>query len=306
VASKNQRNISTRKSQKKPRKSLSYFGRKESYLVSESHSNATSSYFNEPFRISSPATTTPLPSTPNAFHLTSSMHRVQPPKSFPDHPSTQDMTRMQSDYRDAFGQLRRSLEDGDERFILRMQEWELRHSAFHSGANNTMRTSPLSNAASSGAVPDDLRFDDDDIEIIVHSDISPQDQYTPSGFITSTESTTSSPSVFLNHRSSYEDLMDEDELMDDSASPSLQSSTTFSNGVASSMSRGGLSSSSSFSSLVLPGSGFSHEQPQRKSDRAIAALSLALANGAAGLEDYHNVLQTQESTPSCDAGGLWD
>jgi len=93
--------------------------------------------------------------------------------------------------------------------------------------------------------------------------------------------------------------------LDDAVSLSQYSATSFSNGFPSSTSMGGPSTSSSIISIPSPIDDRA-TQLQTKSDRAIAALTLALANGAAGLEDYNSILQAQENLPECDAGGYWD
>jgi len=219
---------------------------------------------------------------------------------------------MESEYHNAFGQLRRSIEDGEERFYLRMQEWEQQQTAPRLGDSTPIQNGSDPRSGSSRQNQDELRFDDDDVEIIVHSDISfYSHQSKPGEDLSHNMDADAGSSPFsLHHRSSFDSFMEEDGVEEGSASPSLRSSSIFSNGLTSSASRDGLSTSSSMVSMPLLAcdtySQNTYSQPQSKSDRAIAALTLALANGAAGLHDYHDILQVQGSTSGCDAGGLWD
>jgi len=60
----------------------------------------------------------------------------------------------------------------------------------------------------------------------------------------------------------------------------------------------------SLSMLPPPATVDMSRQPSR-TDKAVAALSLALANGAAGLHDYHDLLYGQDQRPETQAGALW-
>jgi len=180
-----------------------------------------------------------------------------------------------------------------------MQEWEQQNAAPRIEADASEDSTSINDLGFSKQHPDELRFDDDDVEIVVHSDASP---YAPHAGPDATNGQPD-PSASLQHKLSYDSFMEEDPTLDDSVSLSQYSAASFSNGFPPSL--GGPSSSSSMVSIPSPIDTLDSQQ-QTKSDRAIAALTLALANGAAGLEDYHPILQAQGNLPGCDAGSLWD
>ncbi len=142
-----------------------------------------------------------------------------------------------------------------------------------------------------------------DVDIILSSEVtsvSPLESTTDTDGMSVDEDTTYSPYSFGEEQSA--DFSDDDALVDSippdskwiqfSRTPSLPSTTRSQTA----------SLDSSFSSLPTYATGLPHRS---RTDKAVAALALALAHGAADLQDYQDLLVFQGPLEERRAGELW-
>lgn len=244
-------------------------------------------------------TSTPrFPSTSSAFDFRprDSRPSLSPPLSKPNsHPAIVDQN-VSALHSYAFWELQQSITEASEGFVQRMRDWESSRpqaprqahwlgSPFPSyiparGREIALRTSSPSEVNSE---EDDLDSDDDDVLILSDE--------------TSSETTASSVCAFNSPRKRMRSLGDMD-LDLPQTTPII--SPGLSHTVAS-------SSTSSLLSLPPPPT---IPSPSSREEKVIAALTLALANGAAGLNDYTAVREALGvSAPHADStaevGEMW-
>ncbi|KAJ7786095.1 hypothetical protein B0H16DRAFT_1489139 [Mycena metata] len=216
---------------------------------------------------------------------------------------TADLTRLRTD---AFWQLQRSVEENGEGFVQSMRVYETRRSRSSvialkakEAQRRGRRRSPVHTAPAPARVGSD---DEDDVQIFAgepaFSRAKPrafsagvvEEVPHPTGFTRSERC--SSPGATCDSRSSIY-LSDDDFRVPTPKSPSL--SHTLSH-----------SANSSVVSLNLPPP-FAPQAvlASSRSEKAIAALSLAMANGA-GLDDYEALRSLHTFSPdNCQVGEMW-
>lgn len=235
-----------------------------------------------------------------------------PTRAIPRHLSSPPSGKRAS-YNEALGDLRRSLDDGEQRFVSRMREWEDQQSNKRYGGRGRTPLSPLHNRPLE--YPE---LEDDDVDIVLNSDpinASPLDnastlnsrdaQASSMEFMDEDEQDSSYNSTDIH----FSDESDEDagELssfvsVSEDNSP-LRAGRAFSlSSTTSSLLSLSESSNSSIASLAIPPSIF---PPRTRTDKAVAALALAIANGAAGLQDYQDILDDRSYLEQREAGALW-
>lgn len=289
----------------------------------------------------------PLPSTSAAFQFfpagDASSRTPRTLLSRYDSSSTivvdEDLNGLRSN---AFGELRRSIVEGGEGLVRRMQAWEDSRSTRHvpirtrsSRGRGAKSSPPIYDTDPEDALMDDE--DEDDIQIVSADasfnlckhrlaphkrisslgvmDVDSSEADTPIRAPMSTESSEycSSPITIYSSDDEEPAVLDFDVTSSRSgASHTPALSHTYTN-----------SSNSSFVSLPLPPpaqsldaqfpSSFAACTPinvpsfASRSEKAIAALALAMANGAGGLNDYTALrgTETNKSSDLCQVGELW-
>ncbi|KAJ6574901.1 hypothetical protein B0H19DRAFT_1126267 [Mycena capillaripes] len=226
---------------------------------------------------------------------------------------TEDLTRLRSD---AFWQLQRSVEENGEGFVQSMRVYETRRSRSSAIAlkvkeaqRRGRRRSPVRTPVTS--VPDDSD-DEDDVQIFAGEPansnfinrgkqrafsvgVVEEKPHHPSIFHRSDRC--SSPSATCDSRSSMY-LSDDDGFH--IPAPNIELSPALSHTLTH-------SGNSSLTSLTLPPP-FAPKavSASSRSEKAIAALSLAMANGAGGLDDYEALRSLHTLSPdNCQVGEMW-
>ncbi|THH26591.1 hypothetical protein EUX98_g7597 [Antrodiella citrinella] len=237
---------------------------------------------------------------------------------------------------DAFGELHRSVAESGEGLISRMRDWEVLSKSHHrrrssSGQQQLPWTRKRSAPGQSWSVDaeeststDDELDDDDDIQIISGELSSPvvlSAEGSPSKerafslsvmdvdhppYMNPDNSDRSSSPIDMQFSSISETYSDDDGEDGGSSPPALTHACTN-------------SASSSLISLPLPppyipreaqapSSEYNGPSTVSRTEKAIAALSLALANGAGGLNDYEALRMAEDKTSALDEsliGEMW-
>jgi len=228
---------------------------------------------------------------------------------------TEDLTRLRSD---AFWQLQRSVEENGEGFVKSMRVYETRRSrssvialkvkeAQREAQRRGRRRSPVHTPATKVADEEDSD-DDDDVQIFagepVYTSFANRGKQRAFSVGVVEEKPhhnrtdrCSSPGATCDSRSSI--YFSDDEgfhfpIPDTQVSPAL--SRTLSH-----------SGNSSLISLDLPPPFAPKAIPaSSRSEKAIAALTLAMANGAGGLDDYEALRSLHTFSPdNCEVGEMW-
>ncbi|KAJ7107637.1 hypothetical protein C8R43DRAFT_1044761 [Mycena crocata] len=218
---------------------------------------------------------------------------------------TADLTRLRSD---AFWQLQRSVEENGEGFVKSMRVYETRRSrasvylkvkeAQRRGRRRSPVHSPTVDARNESG------DEDDDVQIFAGEPVTTsftsrgKQRAFSAGTAFPRSDRCSSPGATCNSSSSMY-------LSDDDAphipAPSMQLSPALSHTFSHSA-----NSSESLISLNLPPPSAPQAISASRSEKAIAALSLAMANGAGGLDDYAVLRSLHTSSPdNCEVGEMW-
>ncbi|CAL1696100.1 unnamed protein product [Somion occarium] len=281
-----------------------------------------------------------LPSTSAAFELFphNSRRSTRSPRHTPRYsepftqvdieiPSVEDTSRLRTD---AFWDLRRSIADSGEGLVSRMREWEsTRSQPVDLGSGYSQQTRGRKRVASQddpsfSTDSDAMEDDEDDILIVSHDDSSlgppPRKKRAVSLGLMDVDpfpdhmSFTSPAESERCHSPSSVDVAEGEKHFASSLqgsspiTPPLTHASANSSQVSLPLSAPSLSYSSPptqypASAGSLPGSTAS------RSEKAIAAITLAMANGAGGLNDYADVLNFEGgSQPSIDdslVGDMW-
>ncbi|KAJ3488484.1 hypothetical protein NLI96_g2833 [Meripilus lineatus] len=286
-----------------------------------------------------------LPSTSDAFHFFPSRpkvsNRLAQSPSIPSHPPSQDIDRLRSD---AFCELHRTVAESGEGLVRRMRDWEGSQSAASAARPTHARTEsprarnhyvPHTDFTWTSSVTDDSEEDELDIQIM------PGDSPCPGTFahwgpphkkralsmsVMEVDHTSLDdiPSTFVSPESSERcsspvdpSVSETSAFTSDDESPDipmlgpsfLSPPYTLNN-----------SANSSLMSLPLhpPSLNRSHSHSgtyhipstASREEKAIAALTLAMANGAAGINDYSDIRLLEDNAPlTMDqslVGELWD
>ncbi|KAJ7492825.1 hypothetical protein FB451DRAFT_1219684 [Mycena latifolia] len=285
--------------------------------------------FDRPAFHSSPISATPhapvFPATPAEFHLFSKNNRPTDRKRRATHHAesaldfdfqtdtrTADLTRLRSD---AFWQLHRSVEENGEGFVKSMRVYETRRSRSSAlkvkeAQRRGRRRSPVHSPTAIRA-GDDSEGDDDDVQIFAGEPtntsftsrgkqrafsvgVAEDKPHLSTAFPRSDRC--SSPGATCDSSSSIY-------LSDDDVFPIRAPITQISPALSHTLSH---SANSSLISLNLPPPFAPKATLASRSEKAIAALSLAMANGAGGLEDYEALRQLHTFSPdNCEVGEMW-
>ncbi|KAJ6519616.1 hypothetical protein C8R45DRAFT_28377 [Mycena sanguinolenta] len=223
---------------------------------------------------------------------------------------TAHLTRLRSD---AFWQLKRSVEESGEGFVKSMRVYETRRSivkvkeAQREAQRRGRRRSPIHTPAAQATHEEDS--DDDDVQIFagepMHTSFAnrgKQRAFSVGGVEEKARSDRySSPGATCDSRSSIY-LSDDDIfhfLAPDTQAPALTRT----------LSHSGNSSHSGSSSLISLDSPLFAPKAipaSSRSEKAIAALTLAMANGAGGLDDYEALRSLHTFSPdNCEVGEMW-
>ncbi|KAJ7655031.1 hypothetical protein DFH06DRAFT_1201392 [Mycena polygramma] len=218
---------------------------------------------------------------------------------------TEDLTRLRSD---AFWQLQRSVEENGEGFVKSMRVYETRRSRTSVIALKVKEAQRRGRRRSPARVPitDAADDSDDDVQIFAGEPANTSfanrgkqrafsvgvEPHHPSIFTRSDRC--SSPGATCDSHSSIYPSDDEGFQVPAQAPPALSDSLSD-------------SANSSLVSLTLPPP-FA-PQPilaSSRSEKAIAALTLAMANGAGGLDDYEALRSLHTFSPdNCQVGEMW-
>ncbi|KAK7064398.1 hypothetical protein R3P38DRAFT_2824275 [Favolaschia claudopus] len=229
-----------------------------------------------------------------------------------------DLQRLRSD---AFWQLRRSVEENGEGFVKSMQVYESRRSrsslialkvkeAQRESHRRGRRRSPA-RADPTGLDEEGSEAEDDDVQIFAGEPVytgfanrGKQRAFSAGGVDTedkirhSPSDRCSSPGATCDSRSSVY-------LSDDDGFHLPSPDTQVSPALSQTLSRSG---NSSLISLDLPPSPVAPKAilASSRSEKAIAALTLAMANGAGGLDDYEALRSLHTFSPdNCQVGEMW-
>ncbi|KAJ6627133.1 hypothetical protein B0H10DRAFT_1995606 [Mycena sp. CBHHK59/15] len=307
--------------------------RRRRNISTESDSMDVDNFGLASFRSSSTSTTPPTPAlaaTPAEFHLFPKNNRTTDRKrrathhvdstldlDFATDARTADLTRLRSD---AFWQLHRSVEENGEGFVQSMRVYESSRSRSRTGVyckakeaqRRGRKRSPVANVPIKSEEDSD---DDDDVQIFAGEPtntvfvsnnsrgkqrafsvgvVEEKSHHLPS----STRSDRcSSPGATCDSRSSIY-LSDDDGFHIPAPNPQVSPalSHTFTH-----------SANSSFVSLNLPPPFASTARlSSSRSEKAIAALTLAMANGAGGLDDYEALRSLHTFSPdNYEVGEMW-
>lgn len=236
-----------------------------------------------------------FPSTSAAFDLHNSRPSLSQSRHKPNSHTLITDQNISALHSSAFWELRQSITEASESFVQRMRDWEssrpqLSHSNHRLNPLSSTYTpsrgrelSPrISSPLQATSEHDDLDSDNDDDVLILSNEISSVTRASP---------LYGSSSPKKQARSLGDMDLDSPEMF-----PTIP--PELSHTVAS-------SSTSSFPSLALPS-----VIPPSREEKAIAALTLALANGAAGLNDYSAVREALgvSVTPAdgaSEVGEMW-
>lgn len=248
-------------------------------------------------RYSAPSTPT-LPSTADAFNLMPQHKRRKcsspDPTTEYNHPAAMNLDQPRSN---AFWELQKSVEESGEGFVMKMREQESR---------GRKRRQPMMSRTSNM-----INSEDEDILILSGGSLEGND---PSSPILPRKKIASSVGMMDLEPFSI-DLETEDLFSSPShTAPSISSdedtdypgsSTSITTHSASSPVSWSFPSDASIPhSLQLPNVSTHNKLPSSRSDKAIAALTLALANGAGDLNDYGPLLD-DSSLVDYQVGELW-
>ncbi|KAJ7102138.1 hypothetical protein B0H15DRAFT_813345 [Mycena belliarum] len=303
--------------------------RRRKNVSDSSESDSMDVDFGRPTFHSSPITAAPptpvFAATPAEFHLFPKTNRPPDRKrrathhaestldlDFQTEARTADLTRLRSE---AYWQLHRSVEENGEGFVKSMRVYETRRlrtsaSKVKETQRRGRRRSPILSPASILTRNDSDEDDDDEVQIFAgeptnttftsrgkprafsvgvadnephHSSVFPCSNRYPSPGATCD----SSSSIYLSDDASS------------NRAPNTQHSPTLSHSLSH-------SAGSSLFSLNLPPPFAPRATLPSRSEKAIAALSLAMANGAGGLEDYEALRRLHTFSPdNCEVGEMW-
>ncbi|KAJ6604445.1 hypothetical protein DFH09DRAFT_309773 [Mycena vulgaris] len=276
---------------------------------------------------SSPISATPptpvFAATPAEFHLFPKNTRTTDRKrrathhaesaldpDFEKDAQTADLTRLRSD---AFWQLHRSVEENGEGFVKSMRMYETRRSRsalkVKEAQRRGRRRSPVHIPAAM-QTRDDSDGEDDDVQIFAGEPtnssftsrgkqrafsvgVAEEQPHHSASFAFARSDRCSSPGATCDSSSSIY-LSD-----DDIRAPNTQLSPALSHTLSH-------SANSSLISLNLPPPFAPKAILASRSEKAVAALSLAMANGAGGLEDYEALRRLHTFSPdNCEVGEMW-
>ncbi|KAI0079564.1 hypothetical protein K474DRAFT_1658912 [Panus rudis PR-1116 ss-1] len=269
-----------------------------------------------------------LPCTSAAFHLFPNRSRrsSRSPRNSPrpadslvhldlEPPSPDDVSRLRTD---AFYELRRSVAESGEGLVTRMREWESARSSSPSPSENSSRGTKRIMTQSEPGWTSAEDTDDDDIVIVDSRSVSEHSSWGPPRkkralSLDDMEIDQASVESSLHNTErlpAHTPLSRERNVAQASLlmTPALTNTNTAS--PRSSTSSLSLPPTHHASSANLSGSSTaSLGSPATRSEKAIAALTLALANGACGLNDYSSLLQFQEDPPQAvdesHVGDMW-
>ncbi|KAJ7139918.1 hypothetical protein C8R44DRAFT_765758 [Mycena epipterygia] len=223
---------------------------------------------------------------------------------------TADLTRLRSD---AFWQLHRSVEENGEGFVKSMRMYETRRSRsalkVKEAQRRGRRRSPVQSPATN--TRDDSDDDDDDVQIFAgeptNTSFTSRGKQRAFSVGIVEEKPHHSPSFTRSDRCSSPgatcDSSSSIYLSDDDSFPIPAPNTQLSPALSHTLSH---SANSSLVSLNLPPPFAPTAILPSRSDKAIAALSLAMANGAGGLDDYEALRKLHTFSPSnCEVGEMW-
>lgn len=244
---------------------------------------------------------------------------VSDPHVLASQPPTHDVVRLRST---AFGELHRSIEESGEGFVSRMRDWEQQHACIHPMLQPESSTSPIP-AGSIGirtplgwVHPTASHFDDEDDIQIVSGDLASDGGSESCSVAADSECEMDldqpddhSCGVSARYSSPADSSFSgRSEFISDEDSPALSISSTNTT----------CSSRISFSSCRRPSLADSslvchrptgHTYNSSPSEKAIAALTLVMASGAGGLNDYEAVRASDGQQSSLDEsliGEMWD
>jgi hypothetical protein len=205
--------------------------------------------------------------------------------------------------RRALDDLRHSVADGDQRFLLRMLEWE----------HQKRSDAQVEPSSRSQITPEPIQLEDDDVDIILGSEVdnaSPVEYMTDVSIASMDEDDRPSPHHYGEVQSF--DCSDEETVFIQTVPASARNTFSIWSRTPSLTSGPSISShspslESSYSSLPANLYGRRSQPPiTTRTDKAVAALALALANGAAGLQDYQDLNLSQGPMEDRQAGELWN
>ncbi|KZT44401.1 hypothetical protein SISSUDRAFT_1038912 [Sistotremastrum suecicum HHB10207 ss-3] len=254
-----------------------------------------------------------LPFTSDAFQFshksTTSSRNTSPPDTSPSR------QRLASLHGDAYVELRRSVAHNEENFITSIREWEeQRHSRGRNPSGRNLNRPHSSYQTNRSCNDSFLRVspEDEDVDIVIGPASSPtmqsqalwddelaigRESFIPALSTVLVDHRSSSPSPVMTGMSTDSseedfDFFGSDSYMSDPNPPyteSLQSQSI----------------SSPTQAQVSPNAARLTPSASR-SDKTLAALSMAMASGAGSVNDYSDILQFEGSVEDHQAGSLWD